>query len=67
MAIDVPVKHFIGNPTEYEEMNNVFSKNEKADQILNELDKVPSTSKNDNLLNHELKMSPVSNGHDTIF
>lgn len=63
--MDVPVKNFIGDSIEYDEINNVniFHKNEKSDKTLNELDKIPSTSKNDNMLNHQLKSS-VSNGYN---
>lgn len=59
--MSVPIKHFIGNSIEYEEITdvNMFNKNEKSDKTLNELDKAPSTSKADSILNHEDK-SPVS-------
>jgi hypothetical protein len=66
--IDVPVKNFIGDSIEYDDMNNVnmFHKPEKSDKTLNELDKIPSTSKNDNMLNHQLKSS-VSNNHNVKY
>lgn len=62
--MDVPVKNFIGDSIVYDEINNVniFNKHERSDKTLNELDKIPSTSKNDNTLNLELKSS-VSNSH----
>lgn len=55
----MPVKDYIGNSIEYEEITdvNMFSKNEKSDKTLNELDKTPSTSKTDSILNHEDKSS----------
>lgn len=61
-GIHVPVKNFIQQSMQYDEMSdvNIFNKNIKLNKTLDELDKVPSTSKSDTILNHESK-SPVSN------
>lgn len=58
----MPVKDFIeGESIEYEEIAdtdiNIFNKNDKSDKTLKELDKIPCTSKIQNILNHDPKTS----------
>lgn len=60
--MEVPVKDFITEPIEYEEIADVsiFDKNDKTDKTFNEFDKVSSSSNTSDILNHEDK-SCVSN------
>lgn len=58
----MPVKDFIGGESiEYEEIADtdvsIFNKSDKSDKSLNELDKIPSTSKTQNILDHDPKTS----------
>lgn len=61
-GIHVPIKDFISDSIEYEEITdiNIFNKDSKSDKTLNELDKVPSTS-NPVILNHGHKSSVSNN------
>lgn len=54
----------MGESIEYEEISgvNIFTKIDRQDKTLNELDKSPSTSKTDNILSREHKSS-VSKYH----
>lgn len=58
----MPVKDFITEPIEYEEIAdvNIFNKTDKSVKTLNEFDKVSSSSNTSDILNHDHK-SPVSN------
>lgn len=60
--MEVPVKDFITEPIEYEEIAdvNIFNKHDKTDKTLNEFGKVSSSSHTSDILNHEDKSS-VSN------
>lgn len=60
--MEVPVKDFITEPIEYEEIAdvNIFNKSDKSIKTLNEFDKVSSSSNTSDILNHEDK-STVSN------
>lgn len=58
----MPVKDFIAQSLEYGDItdNNIFNKITKSNKIFYELDKIPSTSNTEDILNTDDKSS-VSN------
>lgn len=56
---NMPVKDFIEQSIEYGDITdtNIFNKIDKSDKILSQLDKIPSTSNTEDILNPEDKSS----------